>query len=70
MLIETANNFFAGESVQFSIAPLTEKEIVSYYKEDAMIWRLYLAFRKMDRFLHLKILGKPYVYILPGKIKR
>lgn len=70
MLIETANHFFAGEGAQFGIAPLTEKEIVSYYKEDAMIWRLYLAFRKMDRFLHLKILGKPYVYILPGKIKR
>jgi hypothetical protein len=70
MLIETANNFFAGEGVQFGIVPLTEKEIISYYKEDAMIWRLYLAFRKIDRFLHLKILGKPYVYILPGKIKR
>jgi hypothetical protein len=70
MLIETANNFFTGECVQFGIAPLTAKEIVSYYKEDAMIWRLYLAFRKMDRFLQLKILRKPYAYILPGKIKR
>jgi hypothetical protein len=69
MLIATANSFFAGEGAQFGI-PLTEKEIISYYKEDAMIWRVYLAFRKIDRFLHLKILGKPYVYILPGKIKR
>ena len=39
-------------------------------KEDAMIWRLYLALRKMDRFLHLRMLREPYVYILPGKIKR
>ena len=70
MLIETANSFFAGEQAQFGITPITEKEIVSYYKEDATIWRVYLAFRKIDRFLHLKILGKPYVYILPGKIKR
>jgi hypothetical protein len=70
MLIETANSFFAGEEAQSGIAPVTEKEIVSYYKEDATIWRLYLAFRKIDRFLHLKILGKPYVYILPEKIKR
>jgi len=70
LLIATANNFFAGEGAQFGIAPITEEQIVSYYKEDAMIWRVYLAFRKIDRFLHLKILGKPYVYILPGKIKR
>ena len=70
MLIATANSFFAGDGVQFSIVPITEKEIVAYYKEDAIIWRLYLAFRKIDRFLHLKILGKPYVYILPEKIKR
>ena len=70
MLIPTANSFFAGDGVQFSIVPITEKEIVAYYKEDATIWRLYLAFRKIDRFLHLKILVKPYVYILPEKIKR
>ena len=70
MLIETANSFFAREEAQSGIAPLTEKEIVSYYKEDATIWRVYLAFRKIDRFLHLKILQKPYVYIMPGRIKR
>jgi hypothetical protein len=70
MLIETANNFFAGEGAPFGIVPITEKQIVSYYREDATIWRVYLAFRKLDRFLHRRILGKPYVYILPGKIKR
>ncbi|PKN71269.1 MAG: hypothetical protein CVU54_02270 [Deltaproteobacteria bacterium HGW-Deltaproteobacteria-12] len=70
MLIETANGFFAGEEAQSGIAPITEKEIVSYYREDATIWRVYLAFRKIDRYLHLKIFGKPYVYILPEKIKR
>jgi len=70
MLIDTANHFFATKETQSRIAPITQKEIVSYYKEDATIWRVYLAFRKVDRFLHLKILHKPYVYILPGKIKR
>jgi hypothetical protein len=70
MIIETANSFFGSEEAQTGIAPITPKEIVSYYKEDATIWRLYLAFRKIDRFLHLKIFGKPYVYILPEKIKR
>jgi hypothetical protein len=52
------------------VKPITEKEVRSYYREDAMIWRLYLALRRFDRFLHTKILHKPYVYILPGKIKR
>lgn len=70
MLIETANKFFAGEGAPFGIAPITEKQIVSYYREDATIWRVYLAFRKLDRFLHRHIFNEPYVYILPGKIKR
>ena len=70
MLITTANKFFAGEGAPLGIAPITEKQIVSYYREDATIWRVYLAFRKLDRFLHRRILNKPYVYILPGKIKR
>ena len=70
MLIETANRFFAGEDAESGITAITEKEVVSYYREDATIWRVYLAFRKIDRFLHLRILGKPYVYILPEKIER
>ena len=69
-LVETANRFFAEECRRFDIKPLTADEIDDYYKEDALIWRLYLAFRKFDRFLHLNILNKPYPYILPGNIKR
>jgi hypothetical protein len=69
-LVDTANLFFSEECPAFGIAPLTADEIDDYYKEDALIWRLYLAFRKIDRFLHLKVLNKPYPYILPGNIKR
>jgi len=69
-LIKAANDFFAAEGKKFNISPITEQEIIDYYKEDAMIWRAYLALRKIDRFIHLRILRKPYVYILPGKIKR
>jgi hypothetical protein len=69
-LVETANRFFAEECSGLAISPLTKDEIDDYYKEDALIWRIYLAFRKFDRFLHLKILNKPYPYILPGNIKR
>ena len=69
-LIKEANIFFAEEGKKFNIPPITRKEVADYYKEDAMIWRAYLALRKIDKFLHLRILRKPYVYILPGKIKR
>lgn len=69
-LIKKANIFFAEEGKKFNIPPITEKEVADYYKEDAMIWRAYLGLRKIDKFLHLRILRKPYVYILPGKIKR
>jgi len=69
-LVKAANEFFAGEGASLSIKPLTEKEIESYYKEDAMIWILFLALRRFDRWLHKYILRKPYAYILPGNIKR
>ena len=69
-LIETANRFFENELHEFCLEPITLKEVRSYYREDAFIWRLYLAMRKLDRLLHTKILHKPYPYILPGRIKR
>jgi len=70
LLIDTANAFFSEEAKEFALSPITLKEVRAYYREDAMIWRIYLAFRKIDRFIHNQILHKPYVYILPGKIKR
>ncbi len=69
-LIEEANDFFAGEAADLEVAPITEKEVRSYYREDALIWILYLNMRKVDRFLRTRILRKGYPYILPGKIKR
>jgi len=69
-LVKAANDFYAGEGSSLSIKPLTEKEIQSYYKEDAVIWIVFLALRRFDRWLHKYILRKPYVYILPGNIKR
>lgn len=68
-MVETANEFLAGEAAEFQIAPLTVQEIRSYYQEDAWIWRLYLAFRKVDRELH-RLTGRHYPYILPPAIRR
>jgi len=69
-LVDMANDFFTGEAEELGIAPITIKDVKSYYREDALIWTLYLSMRKFDRFLRTKILRKEYPYILPGKIKR
>lgn len=49
---------------------ITFKQVQGYYREDKLIWILFLFFRKIDRFLKTRILGQPYDFILPGKIKR
>jgi hypothetical protein len=69
-LIDVSNDFFKNEAGELEITPITEKEVISYYREDAWIWRLFLTFRRIDRFLKTRITRKPYPFILPGKIKR
>lgn len=63
--IRIMNSYLKQSDNKFDI-----KEVDKYYKEDKLIWTLFLAFRKFDRFLKSKILNKRYEYILPGKIKR
>ena len=69
-LLVMVNDFFAGEAVDLDLQPIEEKEVLSYYREDALIWSLYLSMRRLDRFLHRYLLFRPYPYLLPGKIKR
>ncbi|MDZ7412925.1 MAG: DUF6206 family protein [candidate division KSB1 bacterium] len=70
LVVSEANDFFAGEASDLRVAPLTEKEVAAYYRQDAFIWRLYLAMRKTDRVLRTRLLRRAYPYILPDKIKR
>ncbi len=69
-LVKAANEFFATEGADLDVQPLTEKEIADYYREDRLIWSLYLSMRRLDRFLQRRILRREYPYILPGPIKR
>jgi len=69
-LVDVVNQFFTGEAAELGIEPLTEKEVRSYYREDAFIWILYLSMRRLDRFLCTRLMRQEYPYILPGKIKR
>jgi len=49
---------------------ITLKDIEKYYREDKLIWALFLSFRKIDRWIKTSLLRKRYEFILPGKIKR
>ncbi len=68
-LVDTVNRFFQDAIAAGSFKSLSVGEIKAYYREDAWIWRIYLAARKIDRGLQ-RLLGRPYPYILPGKTKR
>ncbi len=69
-VIKVVNEFFAGEAAELGIQPINEKEVRDYYREDALIWSLYLSMRKMDRFIRKQLLRGEYPYILPENIKR
>ncbi len=59
-----------NENLPDGHSALTRKEVDAYYREDKIIWTLFLAFRRMDRFLTTRLLKKRYEFILPGKINR
>jgi len=68
-LIAAANDHFAGEP-ELAVGPITAQEVRAYYREDAMIWRLYLAMRKVDRAIRIRLLRGRYPYILPEQVRR
>lgn len=68
-LVDTVNEFFSTQVRASGFEPITVQEVRAYYREDALIWRVYLAFKKIDRTLH-RLLGREYPYILPEKVKR
>ncbi|RMF85971.1 MAG: hypothetical protein D6739_03825 [Nitrospirae bacterium] len=66
--VEAVNRAAAGADLP-GWRPVTVREVRRYYREDAWIWRLYLAFRRLDRTLH-RLARRPYPYVLPGRIRR
>ena len=69
-LVAAANAYLKSEGADLGLKEITEKEVRDYYREDEIIWRLYLGMRRFDCFLRRKVLHREYPYILPGKIKR
>lgn len=52
------------------LGPLSVREVERYYREDKLIWTLFLAFRRLDRWVKTRLFRKRYEFILPGKIER
>jgi len=50
--------------------PITVEAVKRYYREDKMIWQIFLAIRKIDRWTTTSIRHGRYEFILPDKIKR
>ena len=53
-----------------NLQPVTPNDVANYYREDKLIWTLFLSFRKVDRWVKTKLARKRYEFLLPGKIKR
>ncbi|HNS50411.1 MAG TPA: DUF6206 family protein [Anaerolineae bacterium] len=68
--LDVANRYFADEAADLGILPVTEEQVRGYYREDALIWRMYLSMRKVDRWLRSSLLRREYPYILPDKVLR
>jgi hypothetical protein len=49
--------------------PLTSAEVHRYYRSDARLWAGLLALRRLDRRWR-RLLGRPYPFLLPGRIER
>jgi len=50
--------------------PIKPETVDRYYRSDRVIWSLFLAFRRMDRWLCRNLFRRRYEFILPGPIKR
>ena len=50
--------------------PIKPEAVDRYYRSDRVIWSLFLAFRRMDRWLSRNLFRRRYEFILPGPIKR
>ncbi|TXT58084.1 MAG: hypothetical protein BAJALOKI1v1_1760005 [Promethearchaeota archaeon] len=69
-LIDLANQFLQEEASEHKLSPIEGGEIYEYYKSDANMWDIFQRVRKLDRWIHTKILRKKYPFYLPADIQR
>lgn len=55
----------------FGLSPsITEREVRAHYKSDAQTYAFVQAARRADRWVHRKVMRRPYPYLLPPRIER
>lgn len=64
VLTEIANDRFEFEQ------PISIDEVREYYNNDAKMYALVARLRKFDRWVHRRILWKPYPYLLAPDVER
>ena len=69
-MADVANAFFARGPAGLDIAPIAVADVFRYYREDAIIFVVFLALRKLDRFIKSGVLRQSYDFILPARIDR
>lgn len=69
-MVDVANAFFARKPASLEIAPFTVADVFRYYRQDALIFIIFLALKRLDRFIKSRVLRQPYDYILPTRIDR
>jgi hypothetical protein len=62
MAIDTVNAFLDEGTKKIS-----EEEVAKYYAEDRRFWLIFLALRRLDRWIKVKVLRKRYEFTLPEK---
>ncbi len=68
-LVDTVNWFFLAELEDMHFKPITVEELQSYYRWDALIWRIYLGLRKLERtFSQLRRRYYPHILPVRGRL--
>jgi hypothetical protein len=73
-LLDTAvsltNTWLRAEARDAGLAPFEVAAIRAYYAWDARLWELASASRRVARFVNVRLLGRPYNFLIPGPVRR
>lgn len=64
-MVDLTNQWLQENLSELELQPYTVKEIVSYNRQDVLIWKFFRQMKRMDRLITEKILGKTYEQRLP-----
>jgi hypothetical protein len=65
-----ANEWIAGQPDAPELGRIDEAQVRDYYARDAGTLKWMLRARRLNRWIHTRLLRRPYDYILPGRIDR